>query len=77
MGRIMRMAEDEQTGPKPPAASGTRVVDLDALLQGARRVTIRHDGRRYALRLTKLNKLILTRDDADKDASADEEGASS
>lgn len=40
---------------------GTRLVDLDALLAGAREIVIVHKGERYRLRVTQNGKLILTK----------------
>ena len=48
----------------PPAQideSGTRLVELDALLAGAREIVIVHKGERYRLRVTQNSKLILTK----------------
>ena len=54
--------------PKPPAQSsacsppGQRPrIDSCALLQGAPAVEIDHAGQRYLLRVTRENKLILTK----------------
>lgn len=46
------------------AQSTERVVDLPELMGAARRMFIMHDDRRYVLRITKQNKLILTRDES-------------
>lgn len=45
--------------PSPRQAQPVRLNSHD-LLQQARTVEIEHDGKIYALRLTRLNKLILT-----------------
>ena len=42
-----------------PVARG-QTVELAALLNGQDRLYIAHDGRRYCLRITAQNKLILT-----------------
>jgi hemin uptake protein HemP len=42
--------------PAPP-----RAVTSEALLQGARRLTIAHGGEVYTLHLTRQNKLLLTK----------------
>ncbi len=54
--------------PKPPAQtltsppSGQRPrIDSGTLLQGAPAVEIEHAGQRYLLRVTRENKLILTK----------------
>jgi hemin uptake protein HemP len=47
-------AIDRERGPE-------RVVDSQDLLQGARSVTIQHNGATYRLQATKLGKLILTK----------------
>jgi hemin uptake protein HemP len=39
---------------------GTPVLESAALLQGSAEVVIRHAGREYRLRKTRLGKLILT-----------------
>lgn len=44
----------------PPAAQRSR-VDSEALLQGAAAVEIDHAGQTYLLRVTRENKLILTK----------------
>ncbi len=52
--------------PKPPPQSEAkestekpRVIDADAIFQGAREVWLELDGIRYRLRITRRNKLIL------------------
>lgn len=52
--------EPDQKGPPDPAAPGARVVESAALFQGSAEVVIRHGGREYRLRRTRLGKLILT-----------------
>ena len=44
----------------PQYASPPRVVDSATLFQGAGEIVIRHAGREYRLRKTRLDKLILT-----------------
>ena len=41
--------------------TGTRTVEADALLAGAREIVIVHRGERYRLRVTQNGKLILTK----------------
>lgn len=58
---------DERAGASssPPAAQfndgGTRTVEIEALLAGAREIVIVHKGERYRLRVTQNGKLILTK----------------
>lgn len=58
---------DERVGRRLAASpaqineSETRLVDLDALLAGAREIVIVHKGERYRLRVTQNGKLILTK----------------
>lgn len=44
-----------------PAAAGTRHVSSQTLLDGARELVIQHQGSEYHLRLTRNDKLILTK----------------
>ncbi|HEU4669992.1 MAG TPA: hemin uptake protein HemP [Dyella sp.] len=44
-----------------PASGTVPSVQSDALLQGARELVIRHQGGEYHLRLTRNDKLILTK----------------
>jgi hemin uptake protein HemP len=57
------MADDKsQPAPKLQANERTdkpRVIDADAIFQGAREVWLELDGIRYRLRITRRNKLIL------------------
>ena len=46
--------EDKEAAQKP-----RRVIDADAIFQGAREVWVELDGMRYRLRITRRNKLIL------------------
>ncbi len=46
--------------PQPPAALPPVRLNSQQLLQKARSVQIEHDGKIYELRVTRLNKLILT-----------------
>ncbi len=46
-------SEDKETAEEP------RVIDADAIFQGAREVWVELDGIRYRLRITRRNKLIL------------------
>jgi hemin uptake protein HemP len=43
-----------------PAAGRPRVLESEAILAGHAEVAIRHKGRTYRLRATRLGKLILT-----------------
>jgi hemin uptake protein HemP len=45
--------EEKETAEKP------RVINADAIFQGAREVWVELDGIRYRLRITRRNKLIL------------------
>lgn len=54
--------------PEDQSADGARVIELNELLGEARRVRIRHEERLYVLRLTRQNRLILTRDEAEPSA---------
>lgn len=53
------MASDKHTGG--PAGDATLIVPSGALFRGARTVCIEHAGQRYLLRITRENKLILTK----------------
>ena len=47
--------------PASPSETGAeRVIDSGAVLEGRAEVVIRHNGRHYRLRATRLGKLILT-----------------
>lgn len=50
----------------PDDSQGARTVALSDLLGEARQIYIQHEDRRYVLRLTRQNKLILTRDESDR-----------
>lgn len=50
-----------QTAPQPQEATAPRVLTSAALLQGARKVLIAHDGDLYTLQLTRQGKLLLTK----------------
>lgn len=55
-------AEREHAGSERPAPDDApREVDLEEILCGERGITIRHAGARYTLRLTRQNKLLLTK----------------
>lgn len=51
--------------PSHVASTATRttqsVVESSTLFQGSQEVVIRHDGHEYRLRITRQNKLILTK----------------
>ena len=56
----------QPTSPEPPASStprrpGPRRVESGSLLQSAREIVIVHRGQEYHLRLTRSDKLILTK----------------
>ena len=67
MNRPLRMTSAEATARPagtlslPVDAPTVRSVDSDALLRGARELVIRHQGGEYHLRLTRNDKLILTK----------------
>ena len=56
MSKGPQQAAPFATGRAPAAP----VLDSEALFQGANEVVIRHGGRDYRLRRTRLDKLILT-----------------
>ena len=47
--------------PEPPAAGGERQVTSAVLFEGRREVVIVHHGQAYRLRITRADKLILTK----------------
>ncbi len=47
--------------PPAPAAAAARRVSSHALLEGERELVIQHQGSEYHLRLTRNDKLILTK----------------
>lgn len=47
--------------PGEPAKAGLTALSSSTLFQGRQEVVIRHDGQDYRLRLTRQNKLILTK----------------
>ncbi|MET3131685.1 hemin uptake protein HemP [Oxalobacteraceae bacterium GrIS 1.11] len=49
-----------ETAGLPATAPATRRISSEALLQQRREVEIEHAGKIYRLRVTQLNKLILT-----------------
>lgn len=57
------MAEVEDGGTKSPprraATPSPRILRAEELFQGKREIWIEHDGKRYRLRITRRNKLIL------------------
>ncbi len=53
--------EAEESGRSDSAAAPRRGVPSEQLLKGARELIILHDGCEYVLRLTRQNKLILTK----------------
>ncbi|MGF1659482.1 MAG: hemin uptake protein HemP [Rubrimonas sp.] len=63
MGAVMRAQERDvrSAGSKAPAPEATPRIDSAALLKGARRLLIEHDGEVYTLHLTRQNKLLLTK----------------
>lgn len=54
---------DKPAPPAPPIASSAPPVRVDSgeILRGASTVEIEHAGQRYLLRVTRENKLILTK----------------
>jgi hemin uptake protein HemP len=54
--------DPEPLAATPPDESGARprTIDSAALFEGAQEILIRHAGREYRLRRTRLDKLILT-----------------
>ena len=62
-GTTQQMLDEDgnrQGGPTAPAVSHTPRFKSEDLFQQQREVEIDHQGRIYRLRLTQLNKLILT-----------------
>lgn len=64
----MRMRRDRTPGPAVPDESrqpaepgGPARIDSPALFRGRREVVILHQGQEYRLRITKADKLILTK----------------
>lgn len=53
-------SEPQVQRPAPVAPASTPRVTSQQLLQASRVVEIEHDGKIYELRVTRLNKLILT-----------------
>ncbi|WP_312291005.1 hemin uptake protein HemP [Stutzerimonas nitrititolerans] len=53
--------ETEESRRSDSAAAPRRTVPSEQLLKGARELVILHDGCEYVLRLTRQNKLILTK----------------
>lgn len=49
------------SGRKPQRQPPTKVIDLKELMGSARELQLYHAGQLYRLRLTKANKLILTK----------------
>lgn len=47
--------------PRDPTSDGAHHIDSTRLLAGARELVIEHLGQRYYLRLTRNDKLILTK----------------
>lgn len=64
------MVEEVQTRElktlEKPSQSSSKVVDVRTLLGPIEALTIQHGQRRYVLRLTRKNNLILTRDESFK-----------
>ena len=58
---IVPMAKVRIVGPRDRLSDTLRVVELQALMNGAREMHIRHDGKIYVLRLTSNGKLLLTK----------------
>jgi hemin uptake protein HemP len=49
------------SGSKPPRQPPTKVIDLKELMGSAKEIHLYHAGELYRLRLTKANKLLLTK----------------
>jgi hemin uptake protein HemP len=49
------------SAPPPPAPAGTPQLDSRSLFGSARELLIQHKGEQYRLRLTRSDKLILTK----------------
>lgn len=64
MTRILSLPSSHATARRqvvPLAATPVRAVSSQALLEGGRELVIRHQGGEYHLRLTRNDKLILTK----------------
>lgn len=60
----LERTDDPDLGAPPPATAGKvgpATIDSVTLLQGQRELTIQHGSESYRLRLTRMNKLILTK----------------
>ena len=60
----LERTDDPALGAPPPAAEGgvgPATIDSVTLLRGRRELTIQHGSESYRLRLTRMNKLILTK----------------
>ena len=59
----MSICEEKSRVVVAPPAAGVPEIELtsDALFEGAKTLTILHGGERYLLRITRQNKLILTK----------------
>lgn len=57
------MSDVEEGGKKSPprreATPSPRILRAEEFFQGKREIWIEHDGKRYRLRITRRNKLIL------------------
>ena len=60
MTETVQHRKDEDDSPAAPAASPMPRIKSEDLFQQQREVEIDHQGRIYRLRLTQMNKLILT-----------------
>jgi hemin uptake protein HemP len=66
---LLRSLPLSETAPRPtgrvvslkPVASPARRIASQRLLEGSRELVIEHDGNEYHLRLTRNDKLILTK----------------
>lgn len=54
-------APEREEADGPARDRGHREISSEALLAGGKEVLIRHQGEAYRLRLTRQNKLILTK----------------
>lgn len=64
MAEVSRQVTESATTPgsriSPSSANGTMRIRSEDLFQDQREIEIEHHGRIYRLRVTQLNKLILT-----------------
>ncbi len=56
-----RASPETKTAPATPAVASMPALASETLFAGRKEVVIRHDGHDYRLRITRQNKLILTK----------------